>query len=55
MERTAASLGMRERWVMDKAAAGELPSYKLRRSRRFDPDEVRKWMRAQREKAGQAA
>jgi excisionase family DNA binding protein len=36
----ASYLGVTERWVMDKAAAGELPSFKLGRYRRFRLSEV---------------
>jgi excisionase family DNA binding protein len=42
-------LGVHENWVYDQAAAGELPSYKLRGTRRFDPDELRGWITEHRE------
>ena len=37
-------LGVHENWVYDQAAAGELPSYKLGGTRRFDPEELRGWI-----------
>ena len=37
-------LGVHENWVYDQAASGELPSYKLGGTRRFDPDELRGWI-----------
>jgi excisionase family DNA binding protein len=42
-------LGVHENWVYDQAASGELPSYKIRGTRRFDPDELRGWIAAHRE------
>jgi predicted DNA-binding transcriptional regulator AlpA len=35
-------------WVYQKAEAGELPSVKLSKYRRFIPQEVREWFAAQR-------
>ncbi len=37
-------LGVHENWVYDQAASGELPSYKIGGTRRFDPDELRDWI-----------
>ena len=37
-------LGVHENWVYDQAARGELPSYKLGGTRRFDPEELRGWI-----------
>jgi excisionase family DNA binding protein len=37
-------LGVHENWVYDLAASGELPSYKLGGTRRFDRDEVHGWI-----------
>ena len=37
-------LGVHENWVYDQAATGELPSYKIGGTRRFDPDELRGWI-----------
>ena len=49
-------LGVHENWVYDQAANGELPSYKIGGTRRFDPDELRGWIaehrEAEREPAG---
>jgi excisionase family DNA binding protein len=42
-------LGVHENWVYDQAASGELPSYKLGGSRRFDPNELRDWIAQHRE------
>jgi excisionase family DNA binding protein len=38
-----------ENWVYDQAASGELPSYKIGGTRRFDPDELRGWIAEHRE------
>lgn len=37
-------LGVHENWVYDQAASGELPSYKIGGTRRFDRDELRGWI-----------
>ena len=37
-------LGVHENWVYDQAASGELPSYKIGGTRRFDADELREWI-----------
>ncbi len=42
-------LGVHENWVYDQAAGGELPSYKIGGTRRFDPDELRGWILSHRE------
>jgi excisionase family DNA binding protein len=42
-------LGVHENWVYDQAASGELPSYKLGGTRRFDPGELRGWITEHRE------
>jgi excisionase family DNA binding protein len=42
-------IGVHENWVYDQAASGELPSYKIGGTRRFDPDELRGWIVEHRE------
>lgn len=42
-------LGVHENWVYDQAVSGELPSYKIGGTRRFDPDELRGWIADHRE------
>jgi excisionase family DNA binding protein len=42
-------LGVHENWVYDHAASGDLPSYKIGGTRRFDPEEFRGWIEQQRE------
>jgi len=42
-------LGVHENWVYDQAVSGDLPSYKIGGSRRFDPDELRGWIAGHRE------
>ena len=42
-------LGVHENWVYDQAANGQLPSYKIGGTRRFDPDELRGWIAEHRE------
>jgi excisionase family DNA binding protein len=42
-------LGVHENWVYDQAASGELPSYKIGGTRRFDPEELRGWIAQHRE------
>ncbi len=42
-------LGVHENWVYDQAASGELPSYKIGGTRRFDRDEVNGWIADHRE------
>src|SRR5438093_13112519 len=42
-------LGVHENWVYDHAASGDLPSYKIGGSRRFDPEELRDWIEQQRQ------
>jgi excisionase family DNA binding protein len=37
-------LGVHENWVYEQAASGELPSYKIGGTRRFDRDELRGWI-----------
>ncbi len=37
-------LGVHENWVYDQAASGRLPSYKIGGTRRFDRDEIRRWI-----------
>jgi excisionase family DNA binding protein len=37
-------LGVHENWVYDQAANGQLPSYKIGGTRRFDPDDLRSWI-----------
>jgi excisionase family DNA binding protein len=43
-------LGVHENWVYDQAASGELPSYKIGGTRRFDADELRGWIAKHRER-----
>jgi excisionase family DNA binding protein len=45
----AEMLGVHENWVYDQAVSGELPSYKIGGTRRFDPDELRGWIADHRE------
>ena len=42
-------LGVHENWVYDHAASGDLPSYKIGGTRRFDPEELDAWIEQQRE------
>jgi excisionase family DNA binding protein len=42
-------LGVHENWVYDQAVSGALPSYKIGGSRRFDPDELRRWIAGNRQ------
>jgi excisionase family DNA binding protein len=42
-------LGVHENWVYDHAASGDLPSYKIGGSRRFDRDQVDEWIEQHRE------
>ena len=44
VRQVAELLGVHENWVYDQAASGELPSYKIGGTRRFDPDELRGWI-----------
>jgi excisionase family DNA binding protein len=41
-------LGVHENWVYDRAASGDLPSYKLGGTRRFRPEEIEVWLTTQR-------
>ncbi len=51
--RTAAKLlGISMRKLSDLAVSGEVPSVKIGRKRKFDPDELRRWWR---DKMGVAA
>ena len=49
VRQVAELLGVHENWVYDHAASGDLPSYKIGGTRRFDPDELRDWIDVQRE------
>ncbi len=49
VRQVAELLGVHENWVYDQAASGELPSYKIGGTRRFDPDELRGWIADRRE------
>jgi excisionase family DNA binding protein len=42
-------LGVHENWVYDQAVGGDLPSYKIGGTRRFDAEELRAWIAAHRE------
>jgi excisionase family DNA binding protein len=44
VRQVAELLGVHENWVYDQAASGQLPSYKIGGTRRFDPDELRHWI-----------
>ncbi|MFN2470978.1 MAG: helix-turn-helix domain-containing protein [Gaiellaceae bacterium] len=46
-DQLAALLGLSTDWVYERAAAGELPSYKLGASRRFRESEVEAWLQTQ--------
>lgn len=50
VRQVAELLGVHENWVYDQAAGGELPSYKIGGTRRFDPDELRGWIADHRER-----
>ena len=49
VRQVAELLGVHENWVYDQAASGELPSYKIGGTRRFDPVELRGWISEHRE------
>jgi excisionase family DNA binding protein len=49
VRQVAELLGVHENWVYDQAASGELPSYKIGGTRRFDPNELRGWIAEHRE------
>jgi excisionase family DNA binding protein len=49
VRQVAELLGVHENWVYDQAANGELPSYKIGGTRRFDRDELRGWIAGHRE------
>jgi excisionase family DNA binding protein len=49
VRQVAELLGVHENWVYDHAASGQLPSYKIGGTRRFDPDELRGWIAEHRE------
>ena len=49
VRQVAELLGVHENWVYDQAASGELPSYKIGGTRRFDREELRSWIAEQRE------
>jgi excisionase family DNA binding protein len=49
VRQVAELLGVHENWVYDQAASGELPSYKIGGTRRFDPDDVHDWIEQHRE------
>jgi excisionase family DNA binding protein len=49
VRQVAELLGVHENWVYDQAASGELPSYKIGGTRRFDRDELRGWIAEHRE------
>ena len=50
VRQVAELLGVHENWVYDQAANGELPSYKIGGTRRFDRDELRGWIAEHRER-----
>jgi excisionase family DNA binding protein len=43
-------LGVHENWVYDQAVGGDLPSYKIGGARRFDMEELRRWILEHRER-----
>jgi excisionase family DNA binding protein len=43
-------IGVHENWVYDQAASGNLPSYKIGGTRRFDLEELRGWIAERRER-----
>jgi excisionase family DNA binding protein len=49
VRQVAELLGVHENWVYDQAASGELPSYKIGGTRRFDREELRGWIADHRE------
>jgi excisionase family DNA binding protein len=49
VRQVAELLGVHENWVYDQAASGELPSYKIGGTRRFDANELRDWIGQHRE------
>ena len=49
VRQVAELLGVHENWVYDQAASGELPSYKIGGTRRFNPEELRAWIAEHRE------
>jgi excisionase family DNA binding protein len=49
VRQVAELLGVHENWVYDQAASGQLPSYKIGGTRRFDRDEVHGWIAEHRE------
>jgi excisionase family DNA binding protein len=49
LRQVAGLLGVHENWVYDQAASGELPSYKLGGTRRFDSAELRGWINEHRQ------
>jgi excisionase family DNA binding protein len=42
-------LGVHENWVYDQAVGGDLPSYKIGGARRFQAEEVQRWIAEHRE------
>lgn len=49
IEGAATALGMSVDWMYEKAAAGEIPSYKYGGRRRFRVSELEAWLQDQRE------
>lgn len=41
-------IGRRTRWVLDQAAAGTIPSFKVGQAVRFDEAEIEAWLEQQR-------
>ena len=48
VRQVAEFLGLHENWVYDRAASGDLPSYKLGGTRRFRREDIEAWLTAQR-------
>ena len=55
VRQVAELLGVHENWVYDQAASGELPSYKIGGTRRFDRDEINGYIADHREPGSKQA
>jgi len=51
----ASALGVHPNWVYERAASGELPSYKIGGARRFLPSEVAAWLQKRHDAPASAA
>jgi excisionase family DNA binding protein len=43
-QQVGALIGRNTRWVLDQAATGDIPSFKVGRAVRFDQDEIQAWL-----------